>query len=66
MILFGHYADTLLHRLCPYGLDIPSTIVVDDSGYLLRGPRYMFIARKPTKWLGQISSSSCGALFRPT
>jgi hypothetical protein len=48
MLIFGNFVDTLFHSLCPYSLDVPSTIIVDDSGNL-RGPTDVFMGRKPTK-----------------
>jgi hypothetical protein len=48
MLLFGNLIDTLFHRLRPYSLDVPGTIVVNDSRYL-RGPTDIFMGRKPTK-----------------
>jgi len=48
MLLFSNLVDTLFHRLCAYSLDVPSTIIVDDSGDL-GGPTDVFIGRKPTK-----------------
>ena len=34
MLVFGNLEDALFHRFCPYSLDVPSTIIVDDSGDL--------------------------------
>jgi hypothetical protein len=48
MLVFSNLVDTLFHRLCTYSLDVPSTIIVDDSGDL-RGPTDVFMGRKPTK-----------------
>jgi hypothetical protein len=48
MLVFGNLVDTLFHSFCAYSLDIPSTIIVDDSGDL-RGPADVFMGRKPTK-----------------
>ena len=48
MLVFSNLVNTLIHRLCAYSLDIPSAIIMDDSGDL-RGPTYVFMGRKPTK-----------------
>jgi hypothetical protein len=48
MLLFSNLEDTFLHRLCPYSLDVPGTIVVNDSRYL-RGPTDIFMGWEPTK-----------------
>ena len=48
MLVFSHLVDTLFHRLCAYSFDVPSAIIVYDSGDL-RGPTNVFMGRKPTK-----------------
>ena len=48
MLVFSNFVDALFLRLCPYGLDVPPTIIVDDSGNL-RGPIDVFMGWKPTK-----------------
>jgi len=48
MLDFSNLIDTLFHRLCPDSLDVPGTIIVDDSGDL-RGPIDVLIGRKPTQ-----------------
>jgi len=48
MLVFSTLVDSLLLRLCPYGLDVPTPIIVDNSGDL-RGPTDVFMGRKPTK-----------------
>jgi len=34
MLFFSNLVDALVHSLCPYSLDIPGAIIVDDSGDL--------------------------------
>jgi hypothetical protein len=48
MLVFGHFVDTLFHRLCTYSLDVPGPIIVDDS-WDLGGPTDVFMGRKPTQ-----------------
>jgi hypothetical protein len=48
MLVFSNLVDTLFHRFCAYSLDVPSTIIVDDSGDL-RGPTDVFMGWKPTE-----------------
>jgi len=48
MLMFSNLVDALFLRLCSYGLDIPTAIIVDDSGDL-RGPTDVFMGWKPTK-----------------
>jgi len=46
MLVFSGLADAIFHRLCAYGLHLPSTIIVNDSGDL-RGPAGIFMSWKP-------------------
>ena len=48
MLVFSDLVDTLIHCLCPYRLDVPGTIIVDDSGDL-RDPTAVSIGWKPTQ-----------------
>jgi hypothetical protein len=48
MLVFSNLVDTRFHRLCPYSLNVPGTIIVDDSGDL-RDPTAVSIGRKPTQ-----------------
>jgi hypothetical protein len=50
MLLFGNLVDTLFRGFCAYGLDVPSTIIIDDS-WDLGGPTDVFIGWKTTtRW----------------
>ena len=46
MLVFSHLIDTLFHRFRPYSLDVPKTIVVNDSGDFGL-PTDVVIRRKP-------------------
>jgi len=37
MLIFSNLVDAIFHRLCAYGLDVSSTIIVND-GWDLGGP----------------------------
>jgi len=48
MLFFSNLVNPLVHGLCPYGLDIPGAIIVDDSRDL-RGPADIFLSWKSTE-----------------
>ena len=43
MLVFSTLVDSLLLRLCPYGLDVPTLIIVDNSGDLRRPVMYSWV-----------------------
>jgi len=49
MLMFSNLIDALFLRFCPYGLDIPTAIIVDSDSGDLRDPTDVFMGRKPTK-----------------
>jgi len=65
MLFFGNLVDTLVHSLCPYRLDVPGAIIVDDGGDLW-GPGDIILRWKPTQSPGWISWWRYWGIFRPT